>query len=424
MKRSSSKTDILVVGAGMSGIMAGLAASEMGAKVMIVEMTYTPGGQATSTLISEMSGYTYKGQGLYGGIEKELVEHLIKVGSGRQYFNLPMNPLSDLRVDRIRYNPEVLKVLIDWLALNSSIIAVGGYRLEKVEEQQDAIYAVVGGGLEHIEISASILIDATGDAEATLRAGFETYRSEEEREVATLLFRLGSVELDQYESFVARDELKHIVRRGYREGILPDKYLSIAPIPGTNDVAVNATRALVDYDSPRDITRGMIEARNQIIRIIPFMKENIPGLQCATLASMGSVMGMRDGRRIVAETMVTEKDILSKRLYPDSVAQGSYPMGVHDPSKDEVEWKDTGGIYQIPYSAMLPKKSRRIIATGKCICSDRMASTSIRCIPVVMNTGEVAGYAAAMAFQNRMSPADISPAELRNLLMEKGLNPG
>lgn len=424
MKRSSFKVDILVIGAGMSGIMAGLAASRQGAKVMIAEMTYTPGGQATSTLISEMSGFSFMGQRVYGGIESELVEQLVKVGSAKHYFNLLLSPQSELRVDRLRYNPEVLKMLLDWFTLDSNINAIGGYRLESVEEQENGIHVVVGGGLDTIEITSSIVIDATGDAEATLRAGFETYRSEEEREVATLLFRLSNVDLDQYEAFASSENMKYIVQKGYVDGILPDKYLSIAPIPGTKDISVNATRSLVDYDSPRDITRGMIEARNQIIRIIPFMKDAVPGLQAAALASMGSVMGMRDGRRIVAATKVREEDILSGRQYPDSVALGCYPMGAHDPNKDEVEWKDTGGIYYIPYSAMIPLKSRRIIATGKCICCDRMASTSIRCIPVVMNTGEVSGYAAAMAIQNNISPADIEVTELRNFLASRGLNLG
>ena len=64
MKHSSVKVDIVIIGAGMAGIMAGLAAAKQGASVMIVEMTYTPGGQATSTLLSEMSGFTFRRENL------------------------------------------------------------------------------------------------------------------------------------------------------------------------------------------------------------------------------------------------------------------------------------------------------------------------------------------------------------------------
>ena len=424
MKHSSVKVDIVIIGAGMAGIMAGLAAAKQGASVMIVEMTYTPGGQATSTLLSEMSGFTFRREKIYGGIEDELIEHLIHVGSAKHYFNMLLSPQSTERVDRLRYNPEILKVLLDWFVLDSKIMALGGCRLHSVEEQRNSIHVTVGGGLHTTEITASILIDASGDAEATLRAGFDTYRSEEEREVATLLFRLSNVDLDQYEAFASGGNIKDVIEKGYNLQVVPDKYLSIAPIPGTKDVSVNATRALVDYDSPADITRGIVEARIQILKIIPFMKSTIPGLQSAALAAMGSVMGMRDGRRIVASTEVTTDDILSGRHYFDSVALGCYPMGAHDPNKEEIEWIDTGGIYYIPYSAMIPLNSKRIIATGKCICCDRMASTSIRCIPVVMNTGEVSGYAAAMALQKNISPAEINAKELRELLAEKGLNLG
>ena len=395
---------------------------------MIAETTYTPGGQATSTLISEMSGFTYMGQKLYGGIENELIEQLIKVGSAKHYYNLPLTHRSTpqmpgVTVDRLRYNPEVLKILLDWFALNSSIKAIGGCRLQSVEERKNKVHVVLKGGLDTIEITSPVVIDATGCAEVTLRAGFETYRADQEHEVSTLLFRLSGIELEQFESFIAAEGLSQIIQKGHDEGILPDKYLSIAPLPGTKDVSINATRSILDYESPRDITRGMIEARNQIIRIIPFMKEFIPGFQSAALASIGSVMGIRDGRKIVGAKEVREEDILLGRRYSDSVALGCSPMGIHDPNKDEVEWKDSG-IYYIPYSAMIPVKSRRIIAAGKCICCDRMAATSIRCIPVVMNTGEVAGYAAAMAVPKNMSPADLDITELRNFLTNKGLNLG
>lgn len=428
MNNVSFRVDVLVVGAGMSGMMAGLAASREGLSVMLVDTTFTPGGQATSTLVSEMTGFTHKGRTLYGGIQGELIEHLVRVGSARHEYDQPLahrfaSDKPEVTADRLCYNPEVLKILLDWFALNSPVKAMGGYRLQSVEEGEREVHAVLRGGLDVVEIVAASVIDATGCAEVTLRAGFETYRSAQESEVSTLFFRLSGIDLEAYAPFAVSEDLNAVIQEGYENGILPGKYLSIAALPGTRDVSVNATRAILDYESPRDITRGMIETRNQIIKIIPFMKEVVPGFHSAGLAAIGSVMGIRDGRRIVGLREIKEEDVFFGLRHKDSVALGCAPMGIHNPNRDEIDWKEAG-VYSIPYSAMIPRKSRRIIAAGKCICSDKMASTSLRCIPAVMNTGEAAGYAATMAVQKKVAPADLDVAELRDFLASKGLNPG
>ena len=412
--------DILIGGAGMAGILAGLAASREGLKVMIVERTYSPGGQATSTLVSEMSGYTHLGGEIYGGIEKELVDHLLSVNSARLSLNMPLIPSAHARADRLRYNPEALKVLIDWLTAASTIKAVGGCHIEQLEESSKGVRAIVRGGRDTLEVEARVAIDATGNAELAKMSGLETEYLPQ-HEASTLLFRLSGTEPRRVDAFMYGKKAQETVLRGHHEGALPGKHISIAPIPGTNDVVVNATRTFVDPESNIDITEGIIQSRTQMLRIIPFLKENIPGLKSAALAAIATVIGIRDGHRIVGETRITERDLLELRRYPDAVAFGCGPIGSHVTIDDDVDWAVVPGIYQIPYSAMIPRKSQRIIAAGKSISCDPMALTSIRCIPVVMNTGEVAGHAAAMAVRKGTTPAKLDPTDLIEHLKEKGV---
>lgn len=423
MKNLSLQADVLIVGAGMAGIMAGLAASREGAKVVLAEMSFTPGGQATSTMLSEMSGIAHRGQNIYGGIENELISRLVGVRSAEYNYDVPLLPHPTLTSDRLFYNPETLKILLDWFTLASDIHAIGGCVLQSAEERPDGVRATMRGGSELIEVAARVAIDATGNATLTQKAGFETYRNMmADQEVATLLFRLSDTNHEALRPFMKDESMYDVVQKGYDEGYLPGCYLSITPVPGTKDVMVNATRAVVDYESSSDITKAMITMRNQLLKIIPFLKACVPGLEEASLAAMGSTIGIREGRRILGVTEVTEQDIMESRFFADSVALTCAPMGIHDPVRDEVDWKKADNVSYIPYSAMIPRKANRIIAAGKCISSDSMAATALRCIPTVMNTGEVAGYAAAMAVRQNRLPAELDAKELRTLLVTKGIN--
>ncbi len=423
MPKSTVNVDVLVVGAGMAGFVAATAAAREKCDVMIVERGFMPGGQATAALISEMYGYTFRGERIYGGIEEELVGRLIGVGAARHVYDAGLVPFPAMRVDRLRYNPEVLKVILDWFAVNSSYKAVGGCELLHVEERGDRVRVILQGGPEKFEVLAKCVIDATGHAEVVRAAGHATVAasSPDEHEASSLLFRLSGADTKRVEDFIGRNRTSEIAVRGHKEGILPGKYLSIVPIPGTGDVAVNATRTFVDPESPIDITEGTIHARSQMVQIIPFLKENVPGLEHAGLAAVAPMIGIREARRIDGRSRITEADIVNLRRYPDEVAYGCAPMGFHETVDEEVVWKNVLGIYRIPYSAMLPRESDRILAAGKDISCDGMALTTLRCIPVVMNTGEVAGCAAALAVKEETTPGELDPQKLRAFLRGKGL---
>lgn len=423
MRRSGESADVLVVGAGIAGVLAGLAVSREGLDVIVAERSYTPGGLTTTSLVSEMLGYTFLGQSIYGGIESEIVEKLLDAGAAKLYYDTPMVPSPYVRVDRFCYNPEALKILLDWFIAGSTIRAVGGCFVQSATELDDGFHTVIGDGIDEFEIVSDIVIDATGDAGVCLKAGFETYRSQVEREGASLLFRLSNTDHDSIEAFMKGDEIYEVIQRGYEEGIFSGKYLSVVLIPGTHDVIVDATRTFVDPASPMDITKGVINARAQLLKILPYLKDNVPGLGFAGLASVAPELTIRDGRRITGLSRVTQEDILSLRDFPDGVAWGCAPMGMHDAIDEYVDWKEIGGIYQIPYSAMIPKGSRRVIAAGKCISCDNMAATTIRRIPVMMNTGEVAGFSAAMAIKQNVPPAGLDTGLLKRYLAGKGIGP-
>ena len=83
MNDTELKCDVLVVGGGISGVVAGLAASRSGAKTILIENKPFVGGNATTGLCLH-SYITRYGKQVVFGIAQELVDELIDRGGTQQ----------------------------------------------------------------------------------------------------------------------------------------------------------------------------------------------------------------------------------------------------------------------------------------------------------------------------------------------------
>ena len=75
---------------------------------------------------------------------------------------------------------------------------------------------------------------------------------------------------------------------------------------------------------------------------------------------------------------------------------------------------------QIPYRALLPQGVDNLLVPV-CLSATHVAWGAVRLEPVWMETGEVAGVAAALAKKQRTSPAQLDPDLLLRRLVEAGL---
>ena len=95
--------------------------------------------------------------------------------------------------------------------------------------------------------SGKYLIDATGNASLVQALGGETEAADErERMIATLMFRISNVDLDQLDAFIHSPRLGgRPSGRAGRAVCSKGGILAFTPIPGTRDVSPNVTRAQV-----------------------------------------------------------------------------------------------------------------------------------------------------------------------------------
>ncbi len=144
-------------------------------------------------------------------------------------------------------------------------------------------------------------------------------------------------------------------------------------------------------------------------------------------------MYVREARRIVGRHVFTEldgslaKDYARTPVMPDSIAITDWYMDSHSCTMDHSEgYKYDGKLIltnesrpsQIPYRAMLPQGvDNLLVPIG--LGSTHISWGAIRLEPVFLQTGEAAGFAAALAKQQGVTPAELDPDLLLRTLVER-----
>lgn len=121
----------------------------------------------------------------------------------------------------------------------------------------------------------------------------------------------------------------------------------------------------------------------------------------------------REGRRVIGDFVMTQKDLFDDVRKPDAVAVGCFPVDSHAVrrlARPDGGVVNEGGylvqppIYDIPFRALLPKsrECENLLVPVALSCS-RVAYNSLRVEPTWMATGTAAGAAAALAARSDRS---------------------
>ncbi|MDZ5035239.1 FAD-dependent oxidoreductase, partial [Clostridium perfringens] len=121
-----------------------------------------------------------------------------------------------------------------------------------------------------------------------------------------------------------------------------------------------------------DLSEATIECRRQVIEIYKFLKKYIPVFKNSILVQSGDEIGVRESRRLVGQYELTEKDIISRKIFKDTIALGSWPIDIHDPDGKELDLMEMkiGDYYGIPYRSLIPTKINNLIVTGRAISTN------------------------------------------------------
>ena len=152
----------------------------------------------------------------------------------------------------------------------------------------------------------------------------------------------------------------------------------------------------------------------------------------------------REGRRMIGQQTVIEQDLLPVAEGPSgaplpmnasgellSIAVGNYANDHHYPGADwplaakSCRWggRWTGTPFCIPYGALVSAEVCNLLAADKAFSTSHMANGATRLQPLILNVGQAAGAAAALATRAGLRPADLPIREVQRDLITDALAP-
>jgi len=405
--------DILVVGGGMAGVGAAVAAGRMGFRTLLVEYFGCLGGNGTSGMVNNFCGYTTSGpnkvqivQGIGGEIHKMLFER---------------NGVSSMK--SYTFNPEILKMVLDEAAAEANVKLLYYTQVVDSIAENNVIKGVfIENKAGRQAILAKRVLDCSGDGDVCASAGVP--------------FELG----DGMGGFLACDMVFHVVNVGANfnpstvspvaaEAIKSGEYKITRPqaiiqnimIPGAYWVNWAGVPRAVNGIDPYNLTQAAIDGRKVVRELRRFLRDKIEGMENAEVIDTAPKVGLRETRRVMGGHLLTGDEVLGGTKFKDGIGACAWPIEIVDPVKGRkfVYLKD-GDFYTIPFNCLVPQKVENLLMAGRFVSCTHEAQASARVMGPAVVMGQAIGTAAALSIKKGVSPRNLDVSFLQQELVRAG----
>lgn len=341
--------DVVVVGGGIAGVAAALAAARNGASVSLLEKAGALGGLATlgnvAVYLPLCDGMGHK---VIGGLGEELLK--LSAGDGVSEFPACWKRGGD-KQERLRtryeyvFNPASFLISLEGLVLAGGVNLRYDTRFCDVAKKARGIEAVlIEDKTGRRALRCRTVVDASGDADVCARGGEETVSVRTAGVAGWFYYYEGT-------------------------GVL------------LNCLSLDPDGRTYAGEKAEDVTRYLVDTRQATLGRIRALKRRHPGRPVHPVV-LPTLPGFRMTRRLKGRYVLTEAD--EKRCFDDAIGMTG-------------DWRKRRPIYSIPFRCLIGRKLDNLIAAGRCISSTRGAWDVTRAIPACAVTGEAAGTAAALA---------------------------
>ena len=460
---STEQMDVLVVGGGASGTAAGLQASRMGVRTMIIEETPWLGGMLTSAGVSCIDGNNR----LRGGIFGEFADSLVaRYGSNEA--------LQSGWVSNISFEPHIGQEILSNMAA-----ACGGLLQIRRESLVTDVQGEAGDwtvtyrdqkGRKH-RVQADVLIDATELGDIAKACGVD--------------YRIGMEASEETGESIAPDQANDVIQDltyvAFLKDYGPDADMTIEKPEGYDPmIFANAARNPLSsetaptgqtiwspemmisygktpggyyminwpiygndyYANTIEMTREQRDAeyaraKNFTLCFVYFIQTQL-GMKNLALAddvfptedNLPFIPYHRESRRIVGEAFFTmdaaaDPYAYAKPYYRTGIAVGDYPVDHHH--FRHPDWKSLPNLefypipsFNVPMGTIIPKNVDDLIVAEKSISVSNLMNGATRLQPVVMQLGQASGALAALAVIRDKSVRKIGVRQLQEELLEAG----
>ena len=387
--------DFVVVGGGLPGCCAAVAAARRGLNVVLVNDRPVLGGNASSEIRVWCGG--------------EARYPLVKELRG-WFMNRDANLfISDDRRLRIIENEKTLS-----LRLCTRVFAA-----EKEGGRIKSALALDWKRGRTVRLRAPLFCDATGDGWLGAYAGAD--------------FRMGREAADEFNETRAP---KKADGRVLGASLMWTSAVANTDIPfhapWAEPHAQGVTAVNGEWNWEYGITRNMV-AEAEAIRDRLFLaiygafsraKRN-PAHSRRVLNNVPFLLGKRESRRLMGDYVLSESDVKERREFEDGIASGSWAIDLHeDNCKKGVDFLTTcsGGTYGrywIPYRTIYSRNVENLFMAGRCFSCTHVGLGSPRVMNTLAQLGCAAGEAAALCRERGLLPRGIVEKKLARTLQRR-----
>ncbi|HWR40160.1 MAG TPA: FAD-dependent oxidoreductase [Patescibacteria group bacterium] len=443
---TGERYDVIVVGGGVSGAVAGIASARQGARTLIVEKMGFLGGMLTAGGVGPMMTFHAGERQVVRGIAGEVVERLKAMGGSPGHivdttgYTYTVTP----------FDAELLKHVLETMFCEAGGVLLYHSMLAGVRREGDRIAAIrVLTKSGEQEFTAHTFVDASGDGDLAARSGVDFQLGRESDNLCqpvTMNMKMRQVNIARVKECVRRDPADFLevnvalldkatrlslggfvkeFEQGRRDGELSFSRECVLFFETNNpgEVIVNTTRIQkVNPTDAAELSRAETEGRRQALELYRFMQKRLPGFEAAVLVSTGPNLGVRESRKIKGRYILQAQDLLDRVAFDDEIACGGYPIDVHSPDGEGTQTKKLpyGAVYGIPYRSLLAREITNLITVGRCISATSEACAAVRVSPIAMAIGQAGGTAGAMAVLSSCQPTELPAGELRQALRKQG----
>jgi hypothetical protein len=427
--------EVVVVGGGLAGLCAAIAAARSGAETVLVHNRAVLGGNASSEIRVPPSGAGYHTP---FAMETGIVYELILADRARNHDAVGTgmaNAIWDLTLyDAVRAEDH-LTLLLDT-------------HIEDVEAADGKVIAVAGPQLGteiRWRLTGDTFIDATGDGVVGTAAGCR--------------HRVGQESSHEYgEKFAPKEAWTHTLGNSLHfrardtgspvDFTPPDWAMRFEEcMPYRPHTYFEGGYWWIELGWPRNSVRDNDLLRDELLAHVLGVWDHIKN-RCPDTREkarnwaidwIGMVPGRRGSRRFVGAHVITQNDIDEGGDFPDTVGFGGWEIDDHTregmrdltkkPSFDAVNhWQFFVRPFGVPLRSLYAEELSNLFFAGRCMSASRLAFNSLRVMITLGALGQAAGTAAALCVHHGVAPRDLPADQVaalqQQLLREDVFLPG
>jgi len=428
--------DVIVLGGGPAGLMAADSAARNGASVLLVERYGFLGGMGTAAGVSNFCGLYANVHGDIQRVVHGMTDELLDRMRALDGLNDPHLILG--KVYAQAYDVSAFKCAADDLLRDSGAhvlfhaLATGLVR--GADGMVDVLLLATKSG--PLAVRGRIFIDCSGDADLCHWAGLAFEKGDDAGCMLypTLMFKVGNV--DGKRAREAWDTIPQLMDAAEASGDFhfPRRGAIVRPQRHDYEWRVNVTQlrnadgSATDGTDALSLSAAEQEGRRQIVNYLAFLRARVPGFEAAYVLDIAPQLGIRETRRVVAETMLSRDDVLGCADFPDSIGVNGWPLEIHMAGDVKWEWPpipQSRGYNQLPLRMMLPRHvpgaASNVLVAGRCAGMTHEGQSAARVSGSCFVMGEAAGTLAALALRAGVAPAQVPAVTLQNQLRRQAV---